>query len=550
MAIQIYEQTDFTGGLNLRSDQFQLADNESPEMMNVEVDPRGGVFSRGGMRRINPADYDGVWDPEKLWSFNSATGNIVVLSNANNLLYFNSSNAWVPVNKPDGTPIVSDGPHGICVAVWGQLLYITTGANATVGGYVWTGSGNATNLTRSGYSPNNWQTRATAAANKMPQAEHIAVHANKMFAANTTEAGVYHPNRLRWSDEELPTNWVETDYIDIFSGGPKITGMAVVNGLLVIFKSHATFVLYGYSSVVGDDDFRLIQISSDVGCDDHHSMVATETGVYFWSARKGLFYFDGSNLANLFEPLRPAFDLGYINSSDTESVSVSWVGRRVWISLPYSVDQQPTSPTVNVIYDPSMDSYTMFSTADNKGVVGGCDFRSNSGEEWRLMVHPTVPCVLRVDLYNLDYDLILADETRSGFETVYRTKWFDAGSYLQRKMFRRPDLVMRETDTRQEITVDIYHDYQEASGTEKRNFTIELAPTQTGMLWDDSWAIETVGSVPTGSVWSADTLGGSIKTAKNLGLCKTVQMRFSGQLSKPWGINSIGYKWVPRRVKG
>ena len=33
---------NFSGGLNLRSDQFNLAPNESPEMLNVDVDPRGG----------------------------------------------------------------------------------------------------------------------------------------------------------------------------------------------------------------------------------------------------------------------------------------------------------------------------------------------------------------------------------------------------------------------------------------------------------------------------------------------------------------------------
>jgi hypothetical protein len=61
MSIQIFEQKDFTGGLNLRSDQFQLADNESPEMLNVEVDPRGGVFSRGGMARINTSNVAGTF---------------------------------------------------------------------------------------------------------------------------------------------------------------------------------------------------------------------------------------------------------------------------------------------------------------------------------------------------------------------------------------------------------------------------------------------------------------------------------------------------------
>ena len=552
MSIQIFEQKDFTGGLNLRSDQFQLADNESPEMLNVEVDPRGGVFSRGGMLRINTTNVSGTWDPQKLYSFNSAFGNKLLLANANKLYQYSSPN-FVTIKNSAAADIIASGTHGFCVAAWGPTLYMATGTSGTNGGYSWDGLNPAVSLTPSGTSPNTWQSRSSAPAGKMPQCEHVVVHANKLFVANTTEAGAAHPNRIRWSDEDLPTNWVQSDYIDVFGGGRAITGMAVVNGVLAIFKENAIYVLYGYSSTIGDEDFRLVQISADIGCANHHSMVATESGIFFYSARKGLFFFDGTNLNNLFEPMRSAFDLGYINSAASEAVFVSAIGRRIWLSLPYSTDgSAPNEPTVNLVYDPSMGSYTMFKTADGYGLTAGIDFRTDGGVEQRLLCHPTVPTVLRVDMFNFDYDKILADGTESGFDTVYLTKWFDAGSYMQRKMFRRPDFVMRETETNQNITVDVYHDYQESEGSEKRSFVIGLTPTSTGMVWGNNWATLVVGSATEyeGSVWSNDTLGGSIKTAKNLGLCRTVQLRFSGETKKPWGINSVGYKWVPRRVKG
>lgn len=55
----------FSGGLNLRSDQFNLADNESPDMLNVTVDPRGGIRMRDGVDRRNTtalsADVKGMW---------------------------------------------------------------------------------------------------------------------------------------------------------------------------------------------------------------------------------------------------------------------------------------------------------------------------------------------------------------------------------------------------------------------------------------------------------------------------------------------------------
>ena len=52
-AYRYEEKSDFTGGLNLRADQFNLAPNESPAMLNVEVDPRGGVRRRDAVTKIN-----------------------------------------------------------------------------------------------------------------------------------------------------------------------------------------------------------------------------------------------------------------------------------------------------------------------------------------------------------------------------------------------------------------------------------------------------------------------------------------------------------------
>ena len=70
VAVERYD--DFTGGLNLRADQFQLARNESPDMLNVEIDPRGGVFTRGAMREINSSaiPYATTWNPQRLYAFN------------------------------------------------------------------------------------------------------------------------------------------------------------------------------------------------------------------------------------------------------------------------------------------------------------------------------------------------------------------------------------------------------------------------------------------------------------------------------------------------
>ncbi|CAB4171536.1 hypothetical protein UFOVP923_5 [uncultured Caudovirales phage] len=548
MPIEIFEQKDFTGGLNLRSDQFQLKDNESPEMLNVEVDPRGGVFSRGGMSRLPATTIAGTWSPHRLIPFYSATSRLMLVNNAKIFLYTGS--AWTALTHSGGD-ITGTAEDGIAAASWGKTLYMVTGQGGA-GGYKWDGLDTVgvpsvcTTLTPSGTAPDAWQITADDTKLKMPKANFIVAHANRMFVAGTNEGGVDFPNRIRWSYEDIPNNWKFEDSIDIEGGGNRITGICVVNGGLVVFKDYAIYYIMGYDST----DFRVVQISTDTGCGGSDAFVAASEGVFFYANRKGLHFFDGSNIENIFEPLRPAFDLGYINTNVTNKISLSWLGRRLWMSVPYSVVDVVTTETLNIVYDPSMGSYTMFSTSDGYGVRGGTDFRDNNNEEQRLACHPVIQSVVQVDKYKQNYDAIKVNGDIDGYVTTYRTKWFDAGSFLQRKMFRRPDLVMRETETTQSVNVKVYHDYQESAGSQKREFNLDLTSTAVGMLWGENWTLEGVGQNIYASVWSGSTLGGTIKTAQNLGLARTVQLNFTGEMKKPWGINSIGYKWVPRRVKG
>ena len=59
--LQPLNLTDFTGGINSARSDFQLADNESPAILNMEVDPRVGFYTRPGWQRWNPTDI--VADP-------------------------------------------------------------------------------------------------------------------------------------------------------------------------------------------------------------------------------------------------------------------------------------------------------------------------------------------------------------------------------------------------------------------------------------------------------------------------------------------------------
>lgn len=533
MTVGIYEQQDFTGGLNLRADQFQLAENESPKMLNVDVDPRGGVFSRGGYTAINSTVVPS-WNPHRLFRFDGDAPQIM-LSNSTKVYRSTGANFSV-LQYSSGNDIAIGSSWGAGFAQWNKVLYISTGTSGN-GGYKWeTANTYASALTASGPT---WQPYISPTGGYMPCAKLLAVHANKMFAANTIEDGTSYPNRVRWSHDSLPEDWMTDDYLDVEGGGNGITGLAVVSGQLVIFKPRAIFVLFGYDSA----SFTIVELSNHLGINTPRNAAQSDVGLYFFSYPEGFHYYNGSSIKNIFNQLQPIIDLNYLDVT-TKPVDVSWVNNRVWFAVPYSTTGvAATKATVNFVYDPSISdagTYTMFQSSDSYGLIGGINWENSNGKAFGLLCHANIGRVVSVDNFDEQQDNL--DGTASSFVTYYRTKWFDAGSYIQKKMFRRPDFVLKEPDASTVITVDVYHNFDEADGNQRRTFNLTLTPDATAMAWGSGvWGT---------GLWGAGAASAVVVTGSNLGLARCVQLQFSGELGKKWGINSIGYKFQSRRVKG
>jgi hypothetical protein len=525
---------DFTGGLNLRADQFLLSKNESPDMLNVEIDPRGGVFSRGAMQRLNATAVTGTWAPDKLHAFYGAVPTIMLANSTK--VYRSTGASFSTLEFSSGNDIATTNAHGASFGNWGDTLYISTGASGTAG-YKWkTTDTYATALTASGPT---WQAYVSPVGGYMPKAEHNIVHANKMFVANTVEDGVAYPDRLRWSHEGLPEDWLESDFIDFKGGGSGINGLAVVQGQLVIFKTNAIYLLIGTDS----DNFNVVELTATLGCSSRNSIATAEQGVFFYSTPEGLFFYDGSVVRDIFDPLRPIVDDKELSALSTEPFSVSYVGRRVWLALPFDPDALATAPTANFVYDPSIGprgAYIKFATHDNKGVIGGINWTDSNNDNLRLFIHPTQPYVLKVDLYDEEEDNI--DGTPTGFVSFYRTGWIDGKTYAQKKMFRRPDIAFKQVDTQRTINVKVFHNYEESSGSERKQFNAILGASGVGMQWGvDNWGT---------GLWGKKSVGVQILNGSNLGFARSVQLLFTGPLSQDWGFDSIAIKYNNRKMTG
>jgi hypothetical protein len=526
---------DFTGGLNLRADQFLLARNESPDMMNVEIDPRGGLFSRGAMQQLNTTAVGGTWAPKRLHAFYGATSTIM-LANSTKVLRSTGAN-FSTLAFSLGNDIVASNTHGAEFANWGSTLYMTTGASG-VAGYKWeTTSTFATALTVS--VSGDWQTYVLPEANHMPKAEHLIVHANKMFVANTNENGTAFPDRVRWSHEGLPEDWMEDDYIDVIGGGSGINALSVVQGQLVIFKTNAIYLLVGTESA----NFAIVELTQNLGASSPNGVATAEQGVFFYSMPEGLFYYNGSSVEDIFKPLRPIVDDKLLSLASTEPYSVSYVGRRVWLALPFDADLIATKPTVNFVFDPTINrtgAYMQFATHDGYGVIAGTNWSDSNNDNFRLMIHPYQAFILKVDIYDEQQDNISG--TLTGFASHYRTGWVDGKTYAQKKMFRRPDIAFKQADTTRTVAVKVFHNYEETLNSERKSFNIVLSASSSASLWGSAvWGT---------SLWGNTSKGVQVQHGSNLGLARSVQMLFTGPLSNEWGIDSIAYKYNNRRMTG
>lgn len=536
--INLVRQDDFTGGLNLRADQFQLAPNESPDLLNVEIDPRGGVFSRGGWKELGTAS--GTWSPKRLHPFYGTSSYLMMSTGAG--VYYRTTSNFVSLS------LTPDATWGASFANWGSTLYMALGH--TTAANKWNGT-TLTALTVSGTGA--WQNNYTnPTGTHCPKAKLNITHAGKLWVANTTENGTAQPNRIRWSHENSPESWAELDFIDINDGSDGITGLASFAGQLIVYKTDSMYAIMGYNS----DTFQVVELSRKVGAVSPMAVATSERGAYCFSWPEGLHYYDGKSLYDVFEPLRPMVSLSNINAAYTNKIFVNVINERIWLSLPYSTDTAVTNPSCSFVYDPTIGrtgAYTKLSTklaatgTETFGISGGCGFVSSDGTSRGIALHPTRGVAMNVDNYDLDKD-IETDLDEVGYESYYRTRWIDGGTYVQKKMFRRPTVIAKQPDSATDLTIDVYHDYEEEN--RKRSFTLSLAGTSINLVWGTGQWRSVDSSLLGASSWGAGSAGGFIKDTKGLGLCKAVQLKISGEIGKAWGVNSITWKFSPRRVRG
>lgn len=552
--LQSLNSVDFTGGLNLRRSQFTLAENESPEMLNIEIDIRGGIRTRRGWQRWNATDIVSTptsinWAPRSAWTHPLTTGSsLVYLTNDGDLYAAGSNGVFAQVLAGVADPIVvGASPHLADGVSWGDIEYMACGrTNPSI-----ERDGTATYATRLTDAYGNYNDNyTTPASNTMPRCEHLEAHVGYLFAAYTKE-GTDFPNRLRWSHPAgFVKDWAEDDYIDLPATGGHITGLVSFRDRLLVFKTDAIFVLFGS----GTESFAFEQVPGSYGAPHPQAIGRSAQAVYFYSSsgNNGIYAYVGDEPVHISDKLREAM----IDITDESDVWLAWLGRRLWCSLPWKPDGDMTGTQSCLVFDPALGegSWVLHRAAigDLTCLVKGSD----RGTDLPLAViegSSGAACVVRLSSRIDAADAILENATLSDFDVAYRTRWMDAGWPERRKSWRRPRLEFAAPEVATEIWVETFEDYSTDS---RRSGTFSLS-SKGLWYWRATGSSETDGAEwGDGAIWTGQASGATLERVTTesqgwgLGVNRAIQLLFTtreNSLGNAWGLDLISMKYVLRR---
>ncbi|KIL38300.1 hypothetical protein SD70_27175 [Gordoniibacillus kamchatkensis] len=310
----VYQERVFSGfaGLNNKYSNEEIADNESPDLLNVDFDVRGAIIKRKGFTLAK----------------NFGTAQI---------------NSIIPFYKTDGTRVfivafgtslvqydpVAQTTTTITTTLHGNGLRFT-GAIDTVHNVLYLVNGDTTDGLMS------WDgTTFTKAIAGAPNGKYIEFYKNRMYICGDPA----NPNRLYMSDLGTPTSWPALNFTDIDDGLGGITGIKQFGDSQVIFKEMGVFILKG------SDPSNYVVVTTFAGqhgAISHYSIVRIPNGLMYLS-RDGIYLFDGKHFTLMSDKIQGsvyAWNQQYLGSA----VAFEY-DHKYMISVPEGVGQTTNNRT-------------------------------------------------------------------------------------------------------------------------------------------------------------------------------------------------------------
>ena len=524
----------FQGGLNFRTDQFNVAPNESPDLLNVDVDPRGGIKLRNGVTGVNATQVSSTKEIIGLSSFFTDSGTSHIMANWDTSVGYSTGSNFTTISS------------GITARTDGSRMYGMTMNNVFYGV-----SGDKVSFKWNGSAGSDLGTTLDGSAGNFPIAQYTTFWNNFAWVAKTYENDggfAYYNSRLRWSMTNQPEKWENLSYVDIDVGerGDVITGLVPLADRLLVFKNNSVHAMYGF----GSDSFQLTPLSRDVGSIELSSPVSTPYGVFFWHDRAGVYLYNGETFVDVFEKIRPAIDNARI--SFTTPPQLAWFENRLYVTLDMLKYYETGSTTTRhtLIFDPSIEAWTLtdinaatlhvHAPPASLPILLGASRFSTSADKGRIVKYEQDQAI---DNYNA--------ASNDRIKAYFTTPWLAGKNPVVKKRWGRPQVVL-DGSSSLTMPIEVYSDYDKASSD--KVIYLNLSGRDSTSVWDTAkWANDD-GSEHTSPVgiWASEASATitDIVRLQSLGLAKSVALKINGPTEKTsWEINGLMFTYKERKVR-
>ena len=514
----------FIGGLNLRTDQFNLADDESPDLLNVVVDPRGGIRQRDGVDRRNTTALSA--DVKGIWSFLTDGGTDQVMVNYGTKVAYSASGNFTDLT---GITARTDGSR-----VYGMTMNnIAYGVSYDKPSFRWNGSAAADLGTTFGSGGN------------MPQAQYVTFWNNFAWVASTYESATGYKYRVRWSSANDPETWAANDYVDIDKGehGDYITGLCPMGDRLLVFKTNSTYAIFGFDS----DSFQVVTVSSTIGSAPLSSPVATPYGVFFWYADQGAYLYDGTNIIWLFPKIFPAIDDGRITFASNPQLG--WGNNKLYVSVDWTDPETSAVTRRTLVYDPTLGEQGAWVLTDiDAGPLHAHRPANSSSTVFGGCVTNTGVLIDMEDEQNRVTDRYVGS-TEAHISSHFVTRWVEGKNAIVKKRWGRPRAVLSAESTLT-LPVLVYKDYDKSAQT--NTFNVSITAKTSDSRWDTAKWDDADDESAYVAKWDSagKDLTADVKNLPTLGTARSVSMKVNGPTTdNHWEMNALAFTYTPRRLR-
>ena len=404
---QLLEIQDFSGGLNIKSADSLIKDNQATERLNCHSDETGAIVKRNGRQYLNSTEITASKGIYGLYKFYKSDGNSYLMAACDTKIHQWDGTDWDIELK---TGLTASKRFKFATYDISDIVIIVNGADAPMK-YAGGGAGTVSAL---GGSP-------------PADLVDVIICGNRCFGYEPDSSYLYCSalgNMESWDT----TNW---KWSVGSTTGDFLTGMGILSGMLVLFKQNSV------RNFMTDGDRTGWQMGDPLttkGCASRYTVVnAMLKGipVLIYLSMDGVYAFDGRGSISLTEnDLDPIFTDGsytYRLSKAYADTSVAEIhNNKYYLSYPYG---SASLPNRTLVFDLITGGWSVY----DYGVLSFCEFRGKGSSRELYSGLTALGNVVRED-YG-DYDLV--DTSSGNIEMKYKSKNFaPAGTQMMNQFWK------------------------------------------------------------------------------------------------------------------